>query len=163
MQLSDLWILKWSWECRLGRFYRGMWENLHTYKDRLWYLLMVRTQVHSGPFVIILKLPSLLGCYHSSLFSSLKHPRASQITLVVKNLPANAGEAEDTSLIPGSGRSPGVGNGNPLQCSCLEDLMDRGVWWAIVHGVAKSHTWLNIWAHTNIDISKYSLSEKPTA
>ena len=56
---------------------------------------------------------------------------------VVKKLPANEG---DTSLIPGSGRSPGVGNGNPLQCSCLEDLMDRGVWWAIVHGVAKSHT-----------------------
>ena len=59
---------------------------------------------------------------------------------VVRNSPANAGETGDMGLIPGSGRSPGVGNGNPLQCSCLEDLMDRGVWWAIVHGVAKSHT-----------------------
>ena len=59
---------------------------------------------------------------------------------MVKNPPANAGDARDVGLIPGSGRSPGVGNGNPLQCSCLEDLMDRGVWWAIVHGVAKSHT-----------------------
>ena len=45
---------------------------------------------------------------------------------VVKNLPANAG---DTSLIPGSRRSPGGGNGNPLQCSCLENPMERGTWW----------------------------------
>ena len=45
---------------------------------------------------------------------------------VVKNLPANAGGARDTDPIPGSGRSPGVGNGNPLQYSCLENLTDRG-------------------------------------
>ena len=56
---------------------------------------------------------------------------------VVKNLPANAG---DTDWIPGSGRSPGGGNGNPLQYSCLENSMDRGAWWTIVHGVAKSRT-----------------------
>ena len=53
---------------------------------------------------------------------------------VVKNPPANAG---DTSSIPRSGRSPGGGNGNPLQDSCLENSMDRGAWQAIVHGVAK--------------------------
>ena len=53
---------------------------------------------------------------------------------VVKNLPANAG---DMGLIPGSGRSPGEGNGNPLQYSCLENPMDRGAWWATVHGVTK--------------------------
>jgi len=56
---------------------------------------------------------------------------------VVKNLPANAG---DTDLIPELGRSPGEGNGNLLQYSCLENPMDRGAWWAIVHGVAKSPT-----------------------
>ena len=56
---------------------------------------------------------------------------------VVKNLPANAGGARDTDPIPGSGRSPGVGNGNPLQYSCLENLTDKGDWWATVHGVAK--------------------------
>ena len=55
----------------------------------------------------------------------------------VKNLPANAG---DVGLIPGLGRSPGEGNGNPLQYSCLGNLMDRGSWQAIVHGVAKSWT-----------------------
>ena len=53
---------------------------------------------------------------------------------MVKNLPANA---EDVSLIPGSGRSPGEGNGNPLQYSCLRNPMDRGAWGATVHEVAK--------------------------
>ena len=57
-----------------------------------------------------------------------------------KNTTGKAGDGGHTSLIPGSGRSPGVGNGNTLQYSCLEDLMDRGVWWAIAHAVAKSQT-----------------------
>ena len=56
---------------------------------------------------------------------------------VVKNLPANPG---DSGLIPGSGRSPGEVNGNPLQFSCLGNSMDRGAWRDTVHGVAKSHT-----------------------
>ena len=68
---------------------------------------------------------------------------ASQVVLVVKNLPANAEEAGDAGSIPGLGRSPGKGNGNLLQYSCLENLMDRGVWWAIVHGVVKGQTLLN--------------------
>ena len=59
---------------------------------------------------------------------------------VVKNLLANAGDTEGTGLIPGQGRSPGIGNGNPLQYSCLENSMDREVWWATVHGVTKSWT-----------------------
>ena len=59
---------------------------------------------------------------------------------MVKNPHANAGDA---GLIPGSGRSPGEGNGNLLQYSCLENPMDRGAWWAIVHGVAKSRTRLS--------------------
>ena len=61
---------------------------------------------------------------------------------VVKNPPANAGEARDASLIPGLGRSPGVGNGNPLQYSCMENSMDRGACWATVHEVTKSGTQL---------------------
>ena len=60
------------------------------------------------------------------------------MALVVKNPPANEGDVSDVGSIPGLERSPGGGHGNPLQYSCLEDLMDRGVWWAIVHGVAKS-------------------------
>ena len=62
---------------------------------------------------------------------------------MVKNLPTNARDAGDAGLIPGWGRSPGVGNGNPLQYSCLENLMDRGAWRAIVHGVTKSQTRLS--------------------
>ena len=54
--------------------------------------------------------------------------RASQVALVVKNSPANAGEKRDAGLIPGSGRSPGEGHGYPLQYSCLENPMDRGAW-----------------------------------
>ena len=60
---------------------------------------------------------------------------------MVKNLLANAGEV---GSIPGSRRSPGEGNGNPLQYSCLENSMDRGAWWAIVHGVTKSRTRLSV-------------------
>ena len=56
---------------------------------------------------------------------------------------ASAPNAGDPGSIPGSGRSPGEGNGNPLQCSCLENLMDGGAWWATVHGVAKSQTRLS--------------------
>ena len=59
--------------------------------------------------------------------------------LVVKNLPANAGNVRDVGLVPGLGRPPGGGNGNPLQYSCLENPMDRGAWWSIVHRVAKRH------------------------
>ena len=59
--------------------------------------------------------------------------RASQLVLVVKNLPANVGDIRDPGLIPASGRSPGGGNGNPLQYSCLENPVDRRVWQFIVY------------------------------
>ena len=62
------------------------------------------------------------------------------MALVVKNLPANSGDIRDVGLIPVSGRSPGGGFGTPLQYSCLENPMDRGAWWATVHGVTKSQT-----------------------
>ena len=65
---------------------------------------------------------------------------ASQVMLVVKNMPANVGDERDVDFIPGSGRSPGEGNGNALQCSCLENPMDRGAWQVIVRGVTKSRT-----------------------
>ena len=65
---------------------------------------------------------------------------ASQVVLAVKNPPANAGDARDTGLIPGSGRSPGEGHGNPLQYLCLENPMDRGAWKVTVQRVANSWT-----------------------
>ena len=69
---------------------------------------------------------------------------ASQVALVVKNPPANAGDIRDTRPIPGSGRHTGLGNGNSLQYSCLDNPMSRGAWWATFHGVAKSRTRLSI-------------------
>ena len=63
---------------------------------------------------------------------------ASQVVLVVKNLPTNAGNTGDDSSISGSGRSPEGGHGNPLQYPCLENSMDKGAWQATIHGVAKS-------------------------
>ena len=62
---------------------------------------------------------------------------------VVKNPVGNAGDLKDAGSILGLGRSPGVGNSNPPQYSCLENPMDRGVWQATVHGITKSRTWLN--------------------
>ena len=62
------------------------------------------------------------------------------MALLVKNLPAKAGDAKDTRSVPGLGRFPGEGNGNPLHYSCLEKSTDRGAWRAIVQGVAKSQT-----------------------
>ena len=62
---------------------------------------------------------------------------------MVKNLPASVGDAGGAGLIPGLGRFPGVGNGNPLQYSCLENPLDRGPWQAAVHRVAESQTQLS--------------------
>ena len=68
----------------------------------------------------------------------------------INNLPANARDARDMGSIPGSGRFPGEGNGNPLQYSCLENLMDREAWTATVHGATKSQIGLS--AHTCISV-----------
>ena len=76
------------------------------------------------------------------IFPSSSIIRDSQVLLVVKNLPANAGDRRDKGSIPGSGRSPGGGHGNPLQYSCLENPKDKGAWWATVHKVAKS--WIQL-------------------
>ena len=75
-----------------------------------------------------------------SFFFFLYSKRASQVVLVVKNTASSAGNVRDLGLIPGLGRSPGEGNGNPLQYSCLENPMDRGARKATVHGVTKSQT-----------------------
>ena len=79
------------------------------------------------------------------LANAISKEGASLVTQVVKHLPSNVG---NLGSIPGSRRSPGGGNGNPLQYSCLENPMDRGAWWATVHGVAKSWTQLSDFAFT---------------
>ena len=76
---------------------------------------------------------------------------------VIKNPPANA---RDMGSIPGSGRSPGEGNGNPLQYSCLRNRMDRGVWWATVHGVAKDLDTIE-WLNNNKTTALNNIEELP--
>ena len=76
--------------------------------------------------------------------------RVSQVALAVKNPPASAGDTRAADSFPGSGRFPGGRHGSPLQYSCLENPMDRGAWWATVHGVAEDQTrlqWLYVYIH----------------
>ena len=73
------------------------------------------------------------------------HIHTSQVVLVVKNPPDNAEDIRDMGSIPGLGRSPGEGNGNPLWYSCLENSMNGGAWWAMVHQVTKSRTQPSDW------------------
>ena len=94
--------------------------------------LIIPSQRHSPKFSSHFKAlgfcPGLYFCW------------TSQVALVVKNLPSNAGDIRDTGLLPGLGRSPAGANGNTLQYSSLENPVDRGVWWATVHRVTKSWT-----------------------
>ena len=82
-----------------------------------------------------------MGCrvrHDRATFTFMYSRRASQVALVVKNLPANAGDIRDACSTPGSGSSAGGGHGNPLQYSCLENPMDRSAWQATVHRITKS-------------------------
>ena len=107
------------------------WETTH-----LWLLFstqsMDRCTFHSQ-FLTIGKLTM-------NIMLGIPSTGASQMALVVKNPPANAGDTRDLGSIPGSGRSPREGKGNPLQYSCLENPMDRGAWRAMVHSVSQSRT-----------------------
>ena len=111
----------------LGRFSQVLWQ-----------------QHRGGPF------------FKASSKSQELSAQASQVALIVKNPPANAGGIREPNSIPGSGRSPGGGSsfGYLLQYPCLGNLMDRGAWWATVHGVTKSWIRLsNTHTHTHLFIS----------
>ena len=79
----------------------------------------------------------------------------SQLALVVKNPSANTGDIRDTGSIPGSERSPGKGNGNWFQYSCLENPMDSGAWWATVHRIAKGRIWPKRLSSTHTIMLRY--------
>ena len=88
----------------------------------------------------------------SALFDSNKSVGlfySTAVGVMVKNLPANAGDTGDAGLIPESERSNGEANGNLLQCSCLGNPMDSGTWWVIVHGIAESDTTEHTHTHTH--------------
>ena len=77
--------------------------------------------------------------------------------IVVKNLPANAGDVQDMGSIPGLGKSPGEGHGNPFQYSCLENPMDRGAWWITVHSVAKTWTGLKQFSSSGCEVTLHCM------
>ena len=113
-------------------------------------------------FFISQETPGKIVTYSGLSFSigKLTPFGASQVTLVVKNPPANAGDLREAGWIPGLGRSPGEGNGNSLQYSGLENPMDRGSWWATVHGVARARYH---WAtdHSTVRKQLTDLNESP--
>ena len=97
--------------------------------------------------------PSCASSFLPSFFQVLRKVSSVHIWLLYyllfgSEVKASARDAGDLGSIPGSGRSPGEGNGNPLQYSCLENPMDRGAWWATIHGVAKSQTRLSDFTFT---------------
>ena len=80
---------------------------------------------------------------------------------MVKNSPASSGDGGDSDSILGSGRSPGAGNGNPFQYSCLENSMDREAWWATVHGVTQSRTRMKRLSSSSMSIESMMPSNHP--
>ena len=134
-----------QWTPRIS--FRMDWLDLLAVQGTLKSLL----QHHSSKASVRWLMHSKIG--HSTLLFSIGWPWpcalvkwctiwASQVVQVVKNLPANTGDARDVGLIPELGRSPGEGNGNPLQYCYLENPMNRWAWWATVHRAAKSRTLL---------------------
>ena len=85
----------------------------------------------------------VLSCFKNEShlhYIQVKYSFASQVALLVKNLPASAGDIRGVGSIPGWGRAPRGGHGSPLRYSCLENPMDRGAWWATVHSITKNQT-----------------------
>ena len=112
--------------------------------------------------LIFVRINYLVGKKISSVFSITVYRRPKgtfwptqychalySISAVVKNIPANSGDAGIVGSIPGSWRSPGVGSSNPLQYSCLENSMGRGAWRSTVRGITKSQTWLSVHLHSH--------------
>ena len=120
--------------CQAGTLTLGLhtWAYVHA---------CAQTHTHTLPQT---PLPQPDSIWHVVDSKNLVNPWGFQVVQVVKNPPANAGDMRDTGPIPESGRSPGGGHGNPLQYSCLEISVDRGAWWATVHGEAKSRTRLKL-------------------
>ena len=128
-----------------------MWEFRSLTRDQIWAPYGGNKVLTIGPpgksqdshfLTFIVSFGTVIAPAGESFSLLVFYNGASHVALAVKNLPANAGDIRDVGSIPGLGRSPGEGNGNPLQYSCLENPMDRGAWWATVHRTAKSRTQL---------------------
>ena len=126
-------------------------QSIVIYIRKLALILMFRTGYHT---IYILSIYTYINILKIYIYIYL----ASQVVLVVKNPLANAGDVRNREAvsIPGSGISPGGRHGNPHQNSCMENPMDRGAWWAVVHGIAKSRTWLKQWNLGILNILNWS-------
>ena len=107
-----------------------------------WYMPLCMTMGKKKNLTLCVPLPAQAGHahFHSWVIIKYKPDRGFPSRSDSKESACSAG---DLGSVPGLGRFPGEGNGNPLQYSCLENSMDRGTWWGTVHGIAKSRTWLN--------------------
>ena len=141
MYILETLYLRFSFHCT---FEAGS-EKLDDLKT--WFILLLGTGIYQLPMFVL----------NTQLWA-----RGFSGGSMVKNSPANVG---DVGLIPGWGRSPGEGNGNPLQYSCLENPMNRGAWWATVHRVAKNQTWLSAraYTHTHTHTHTHTLTHGPGA
>ena len=144
--------LSWLLSSLSQRIWTVLFETFHM-RQRIWPLLSVISYLCSLCKILKTKSEMCLLCLNPHAWPVVVgvlqmfircHPgTALSCGSAVKNLPADPGDIGDMGSVPGSGRSPGGGNGNWLQYSCLGNLMDRGAWWAIVHGIAKSWTQLS--------------------
>ena len=153
----------------LGKNNSTLWHPSSPLPNRSWMILcqdQSMSQVLNFPMIMPGLLPAChtykaYGCHFnwqcrlSTLWHSWEDPAKNlqQPRICKEHMwHINAGESGDASWIPGSGRSPGGGNVNPLYYCCQKNPMDRGDWWATVHGLLKSQAWLNNWAQTQKDI-----------
>ena len=143
MNIQDWFPLGWTgWISLLSKGLSRVFSNTTVQKHQFSMVLLTVIKYWWGIHVFLFFFFSNLG----RLWIAMGFPSGS----VVKNLTANAENKGDLSLIPGLGRSPGGGNINTVQYSCLENPMDRGTWWATIQGVAMIQIWLNTHTHTEI-------------
>ena len=146
---------KLKWVCKIGTGRSTSWTVVKKYSLLYQYHIL---DSYSSKFYLSFLIRFIPFVYHADLHSDIhflfeKYFKAMLLRLWVpqwlrgNESACNAGITEDAGSIPGSGRSPGEGHGNPLQYSCLENPVDRA-WWATVHGVTKGRTWLK-WLNTH--------------
>ena len=143
-KIKDKGVQTGTWKILITGPFGGLYQEQTKGTWWCWLRRNMKAEVEGGrgPPHINISFAFQTGLLSKVLIISLVLACTSQVALIIKNLPANARDTEtQTGLIPGLGRSPRGGNGNPLQCSGLGNPMDWGAWWATAHEIAKKHDW----------------------